>query len=69
MCTEKFEFLDLVDFGGVAFSVETVEQALLKFPSTGNAVDFGQVPHIVARLAIGTLSCLCEKPLRGKKKL
>jgi len=24
ICTEKFEFLDLVDLGGVAFSVETV---------------------------------------------
>jgi len=46
--------------------VDTVEQARLKFPSTGNAVDFGQVPHVVTRLAIATLSCLCEKPLRGK---
>ena len=24
MCTKEFEFLDLVDFGGVVFSVDTV---------------------------------------------
>ena len=30
LCTEKFEFLDSVDFGGVVFSVEFVIHHLLK---------------------------------------
>jgi len=29
ICTEEFEFLDLVEFGGVAFSVKTVRQEFI----------------------------------------
>jgi len=28
ICTEEFEFLDMVDFGGVAFSLESVIMCL-----------------------------------------
>jgi len=39
VCTEKFEFLDLVDFGGVAFSVEFI---VVKYLSSYKNCDMAQ---------------------------